>query len=62
MGGTKKTFHDFFKKKIRGLHLNTSWIAPVEENPMGARIATMPTRDEIDRSINEQLIVELYSK
>jgi ribosomal protein S4 len=29
---------------------------------MGARVATLPTRDDVDRSINEQLIVELYSK
>jgi ribosomal protein S4 len=29
---------------------------------MSARIATLPVRDDIDRSINEQLIVELYSK
>jgi ribosomal protein S4 len=25
-------------------------------------VASLPTRDDIDRSINEQLIVELYSK
>ena len=29
---------------------------------MGARVTALPTRDDIDRSINEQLIVELYSK
>jgi ribosomal protein S4 len=29
---------------------------------MGAKVAALPTRDDIDRSINEQLIVELYSK
>jgi ribosomal protein S4 len=29
---------------------------------MSARIVTLPVRDDIDRSINEQLIVELYSK
>ena len=29
---------------------------------MGARVANLPTREDIDRSINEQLIVELYSK
>jgi len=29
---------------------------------MTASIASLPTRDDIDRSINEQLIVELYSK
>jgi small subunit ribosomal protein S4 len=39
-----------------------SWIAPAEGAEMSARIAAMPTRDDIDRSINEQLIVELYSK
>lgn len=39
-----------------------AWIVPAEDNAMSARVATMPTRDEVDRSINEQLIVELYSK
>jgi ribosomal protein S4 len=29
---------------------------------MGARVIALPTRDDVDRSINEQLIVELYSK
>jgi ribosomal protein S4 len=29
---------------------------------MSARIESLPTRADIDRSINEQLIVELYSK
>jgi ribosomal protein S4 len=29
---------------------------------MSARIAALPTRADVDRSINEQLIVELYSK
>jgi small subunit ribosomal protein S4 len=39
-----------------------SWIVPTEDGAMSARIATLPTREDIDRSINEQLIVELYSK
>jgi small subunit ribosomal protein S4 len=38
-----------------------SWIAPGGAE-MSATITGLPTRDEIDRSINEQLIVELYSK
>ena len=38
-----------------------SWLAQ-EGTDMGARVAALPTRDDIDRSINEQLIVELYSK
>ena len=29
---------------------------------MTARVASLPVRDDIDRMINEQLIVELYSK
>jgi ribosomal protein S4 len=29
---------------------------------MNATITGLPTRDDVDRSINEQLIVELYSK
>ncbi|HVG29623.1 MAG TPA: hypothetical protein VM864_07985, partial [Pyrinomonadaceae bacterium] len=39
-----------------------SWLSPAEGQEMGARVATLPTREDIDRSINEQLIVELYSK
>ncbi len=37
-----------------------SWISAGAE--MSATITGLPTREEIDRSINEQLIVELYSK
>jgi ribosomal protein S4 len=29
---------------------------------MTARVSGSPVRDDIDRTINEQLIVELYSK
>ena len=39
-----------------------SWLVPPEGVEMGARVATLPVREDIDRSINEQLIVELYSK
>ena len=38
------------------------WLAPVEGADMSVRVASLPTREDIDRSINEQLIVELYSK
>ena len=38
-----------------------SWLAQ-DGTDMGARVNALPTRDDIDRSINEQLIVELYSK
>src|SRR5256714_8922326 len=39
-----------------------SWIAPADGAEVSARIMSLPTRADIDRSINEQLIVELYSK
>jgi ribosomal protein S4 len=29
---------------------------------MSATVTALPTREDVDRSINEQLIVELYSK
>jgi small subunit ribosomal protein S4 len=38
-----------------------SWISQ-DSAEMSVRISGMPARDDIDRSINEQLIVELYSK
>jgi small subunit ribosomal protein S4 len=38
------------------------WISPSDDGEMSAKISSLPTRDDIDRSINEQLIVELYSK
>ena len=38
-----------------------SWIA-ADGGEMSARISSLPVRDDIDRLINEQLIVELYSK
>jgi small subunit ribosomal protein S4 len=39
-----------------------SWIAPADGADMSVRVETLPTRADVDRSINEQLIVELYSK
>ncbi|MDQ3754669.1 MAG: 30S ribosomal protein S4 [Acidobacteriota bacterium] len=39
-----------------------SWLQPVDGAEMSARVATLPVRGDVDRSINEQLIVELYSK
>jgi small subunit ribosomal protein S4 len=38
-----------------------SWISAGGAD-MAASITGLPTREDIDRSINEQLIVELYSK
>lgn len=39
------------------------WITPSDNAAeLSVSITSMPTRDDIDRSINEQLIVELYSK
>jgi len=38
-----------------------SWISQ-DGGDMSARISGLPAREDIDRSINEQLIVELYSK
>ena len=38
-----------------------SWIN-ADGGEMTARVASLPVRDDIDRTINEQLIVELYSK
>ena len=38
-----------------------SWIT-AGGGDMSATISGLPTRDDVDRSINEQLIVELYSK
>ena len=38
-----------------------SWIAP-EGKDLSVSIASLPTRQDIDPNINEQLIVELYSK
>jgi small subunit ribosomal protein S4 len=38
------------------------WISPADGADLAARVAALPTREDVDRSINEQLIVELYSK
>lgn len=38
-----------------------AWIAP-EGKDLSVSIAALPTRQDIDSNINEQLIVELYSK
>ncbi|HEV7473559.1 MAG TPA: 30S ribosomal protein S4, partial [Pyrinomonadaceae bacterium] len=38
-----------------------AWISQ-DAGEMAARISGLPSREDIDRSINEQLIVELYSK
>ena len=39
-----------------------SWISADGGADMNARIVSLPVRDDVDRMINEQLIVELYSK
>lgn len=39
-----------------------SWIAPAEGGTLAAVVSTLPRREDIDSNINEQLIVELYSK
>jgi small subunit ribosomal protein S4 len=38
-----------------------SWIT-ADGGEMSAHVISLPVRDDIDRMINEQLIVELYSK
>src|SRR5262249_45496582 len=38
-----------------------SWIS-ASGGDMTATVSGLPTREDVDRSINEQLIVELYSK
>ncbi|HZH34817.1 MAG TPA: 30S ribosomal protein S4 [Pyrinomonadaceae bacterium] len=38
-----------------------SWISPADAE-MAATVTTLPRREDIDSNINEQLIVELYSK
>ena len=38
-----------------------SWITPADKD-MSVAISSLPTRQDIDQNINEQLIVELYSK
>ncbi len=38
-----------------------AWISPGEKD-LSVSVASMPTRQDIDANINEQLIVELYSK
>lgn len=39
-----------------------SWIAPAEGGAFSATVSTLPRREDIDSNINEQLIVELYSR
>lgn len=39
-----------------------SWISPSDNGDMVATVTTLPRREDIDSNINEQLIVELYSK
>lgn len=40
-----------------------SWLSPVDgNNEVGVSVAALPRREDVDANINEQLIVELYSK
>jgi small subunit ribosomal protein S4 len=39
-----------------------SWISPADGGDLVATVTTLPRREDIDSNINEQLIVELYSK
>ena len=38
------------------------WLAKTENNPFEGKVVAKPQRDDIDYEVNEQLIVELYSK
>src|SRR5690242_707911 len=60
--GTRKNVHvEVAWQTAAGLG-SASWISAGGNGDMSATITGLPSRDEIDRSINEQLIVELYSK
>jgi small subunit ribosomal protein S4 len=37
------------------------WLSRAE-NALKATVARLPTRDEMDKNINEQIIVEFYSR
>ena len=39
-----------------------NWIVPAHGAEISSRVVTLPVRDGVDRYINEEVIVELYSK
>ena len=39
-----------------------AWLEVVSADQMAGRVVSLPRRDEVGQNINEQLIVELYSK
>lgn len=67
--GMKITFKDkdATRKYIKSVvEFNEDWVAPawlrVDQEKLEAEIVRLPERDDIVFAINEQLIVELYSK
>jgi small subunit ribosomal protein S4 len=47
-------------KMIKG-DLNTSWLS-LDKAKMEGTLVSLPERSEIDMTINEQLVVEYYSR
>jgi ribosomal protein S4 len=45
-----------------GRGVRPSWLEIVSADELRGRVVTLPRREEIGYNINEQLIVELYSK
>jgi len=58
---TKKNIHVEGAWQTAAGRGRPSWILATGAD-MAATISGLPTREDVDRSINEQLIVELYSK
>jgi len=59
--GSRKNVHVEGAWQTAAVRGRPSWIS-ASGGDMTATISALPTREDIDRSINEQLIVELYSK
>jgi small subunit ribosomal protein S4 len=58
---TKKNIHVEGAWQTAAGRGRPSWISAAGTD-MTATVSGLPTREDVDRSINEQLIVELYSK
>ena len=47
------------REEVKGRGI-PEWISP--EGELGAKVVSMPTREQINLPVQEQLIVELYSE
>ena len=55
----KSELPQMVKEEVKGIHQPVNWL---NEQSNGGVVKSVPTRDDIDKSIKETLIIEFYSR